>query len=52
MASKEKSFYQRLTRLFRSGPAIRRKIKGQDYKNFYDNYGIKSIKFSPIDFPK
>lgn len=22
------------------------------YKNFYDNYGIKSIKFSPIDFPK
>lgn len=30
------SFYQKLTRLFRSGPAIRRKIKGQDTKNFYD----------------
>jgi hypothetical protein len=44
MASSE-SFFRRLTRLFRSGPAIRRKIKGHDYKSFYDrdvanqNYG-------------
>ncbi len=30
------NFYQRLTRLFRSGPAIQRRIKGQDYKAFYD----------------
>jgi hypothetical protein len=29
-ASTEASFYQRLNRIFRSGPAIRRKIKGQD----------------------
>ena len=36
MASTPESFYQRLTRLFRSGPAIRRKIKGQNYKGFYD----------------
>lgn len=42
MANKEKSFYQRLTRLFRSGPAIRRKIKGQDYKNFYDTQIVQN----------
>lgn len=29
-------FFKRLTRLFRSGPAIRRKIKGYDYHAFYD----------------
>lgn len=38
----DESFYQRLTRLFRSGPAIRRKIKGQNYKNFYDNAVIQN----------
>lgn len=42
MAKKEKSFYQRLTRLFRSGPAIRRKIRGQDYKNFYDTQVVQN----------
>lgn len=42
MANKEKSFYQRLTRLFRSGPAIRRKIRSQDYKNFYDNQVVQN----------
>jgi len=42
MAKKEKSFYQRLTRLFRSGPAIRRKVRGQDYKNFYDNQIVQN----------
>ncbi len=42
MANQQKSFYQRLTRLFRSGPAIRRKIKGQDYKNFYDNQVVQN----------
>lgn len=36
------TFYQQLTRLFRSGPAIRRKIKGQDYKNYYDNAVMQS----------
>lgn len=36
------SFYQRLTRLFRSGPAIRKKIKGQNYKNFYDSSVIRN----------
>lgn len=34
--NEEENFYKRLTRLFRSGPAIRRKIKGQNYKNYYD----------------
>ena len=41
MANQQKSFYQRLTRLFRSGPAIRRKVKGQDYKNLYDNQVVQ-----------
>lgn len=32
----DESFFQRVTRLFRSGPAIRRKIKGHDPNNYYD----------------
>lgn len=40
--NRERTFYQRLNRLFRSGPAIRRKIKGQDYKNFYDNQVVQN----------
>lgn len=50
MASSE-TFFKRLTRLFRSGPAIRRKIKGYDYKAFYDkdvvsqNYGYGPFPF-------
>jgi hypothetical protein len=53
MAINSENFYQRLTRLFRSGPAIRKKIKGQNYKNFYDTavlqnnlgyYGASSFK--------
>lgn len=35
MAARD-NFFQRLTRLFRSGPAIQRRIKGYDYKAFYD----------------
>lgn len=31
------SFYQRMTRLFRSGPAIQRKVKGYDYNSYYNN---------------
>ena len=30
------NFFDRLTRLMRSGPALQRKIKGQDYKASYD----------------
>lgn len=30
------NFFQRLTKLFRSGPSIRRKIKGQNYQQSYD----------------
>lgn len=30
------NFYQRLTRLFRSGPALQRRVKGQDYRVYYD----------------
>lgn len=33
---RDESFYQKLTRLFRTGPAIKQKIRGQDPKNFYD----------------
>jgi len=36
MAAAQDNFFQRLTRLFRSGPAIQRRIKGYDYKAFYD----------------
>lgn len=49
MANEQQLFYQRLTRLFRSGPAIQRKIKGYDYKNYFDktlmqnNLGYRSV---------
>lgn len=36
------AFYKRLTRLFRSGPAIRRKIRAQDYKNYYDSQVVQN----------
>lgn len=35
MAQRE-NFFQRLTKLFRSGPSIRRKVKGQQYQAAYD----------------
>jgi hypothetical protein len=38
----EESFFQRVTRLFRSGPAIRRKIKGHDPNNYYDQNVIRA----------
>lgn len=38
------SFFQRLTRLFRSGPALRRKIKGYDEKDYYDS-SVKRAQF-------
>lgn len=31
------NFYQRLSRLFRSGPSIQRRVKGYDYRNYYGN---------------
>jgi len=31
------SFFNRLTRLFRSGPSIQRRVKGYDYRTYYDN---------------
>lgn len=31
------NFYQRLTKIFRSGPAIHRRVKGQDYKIDYSS---------------
>lgn len=31
------SFFNRLTRLFRSGPSIQRRVKGYDYRSYYDN---------------
>lgn len=34
--AKSESFYQRLTRIFRSEPAIQRRIKGYDYRNYYN----------------
>ena len=41
-AGRDEAFYQRLTRLFRTGPAIRRKIKGQDPKAFYDKSVVQN----------
>lgn len=32
-----KDFYTRLTKLFRSGPSVRRKVKNIDTRSFYDN---------------
>jgi hypothetical protein len=34
--TRDESFFSRLTRLFRSGPSIRRKIKGYDDTGYYD----------------
>lgn len=36
MANRDESFFARLTRLFRSGPSIRRKVKGYDDSGYYD----------------
>ena len=44
----QEPFFQKMTRLFRSGPAIQRKIKGYDYNSYYDskivkgNYGFRT----------
>lgn len=35
------TFFNRLTRLFRSGPAIQRRVKGYDYRSYYDNELIR-----------
>lgn len=45
MATNTESFFQRLTRLFRSGPAapeLRRKMKGLDAKNYYDTRSLQA----------
>jgi len=46
--AKNESFFSRLTRLFRSGPSIQRRVKGYDYSSYYDtkvvqgNYGYRA----------
>lgn len=46
--ARNESFFQRLTRLFRSGPSIQRRIKGQNAGSYYDtklvqgNYGYRA----------
>lgn len=46
--ARNESFFQRLTRLFRSGPAIQRRVKGQNAGSYYDtkliqgNYGYRA----------
>lgn len=46
--ARSETFFQRLTRLFRSGPSIRRRVKGHDYRSYYDtkliqgNYGYQA----------
>lgn len=42
MAPTPDNFYQRLTRLFRSGPSIQRRVKGYDYRNYYGNQIIQN----------
>jgi len=34
--AQDDNFFKKLTRLFRSGPAIQRRVKGQDYKASYE----------------
>lgn len=41
MAPRNDSFFNKLTRIFRSGPAIQRRVKGIDYKNYFDNELIR-----------
>lgn len=62
MAQDNNNFYKRLTQLFRSGPSIQRRVKGQDYKAAYEKpmwqrnngfrtpngYGKESSSFSTI----
>lgn len=55
MATSNESFFQRLNRLFRSGPAtpaIRRKMKGLDKNNYYDTRNVigKNGYYSPNAF--
>ena len=41
MANRNDPFFTRLTNLFRSGPAIQRRVKGYDYKSYYDNQLVR-----------
>lgn len=43
---RDESFFTRLTRLFRSGPSIRRKVKGYDDSGYYDKQAILANKSS------
>lgn len=46
--ARSETFFKRLTQLFRSGPSIRRRVKGHDYRSYYDtkliqgNYGYQA----------
>ena len=37
MANRNDKFFQRLTRIFSSGPSVMRRVKGYDYRSYYDN---------------
>lgn len=39
-APRDDSFFNRLTRLFRSGPSVRRKIRGYDDSGYYDKQAV------------
>jgi hypothetical protein len=41
LANRNDPFFTRLTNLFRSGPAIQRRVKGYDYKSYYDNQLVR-----------
>jgi hypothetical protein len=41
LANRNDPFFSRLTKLFRSGPAIQRRVKGYDYKSYYDNQLVR-----------
>lgn len=41
---RDESFFARLTRLFRSGPSIRRKVRGYDDSGYYDKQAILAAK--------
>jgi hypothetical protein len=41
LANRNDPFFTRLTKLFRSGPAIQRRVKGYDYKSYYDNQLVR-----------
>jgi hypothetical protein len=51
MANRNDKFFQRLTRIFSSGPSVMRRVKGFDYRSYYDNDLIRGNQGYRAPFP-